>query len=76
MLLLIGGRYLTFQTLYGLRIYWICGAALCVGGLALALLRAPAPISAFTGAVIELGFAAFVFMRPPPPDMKRPEAHQ
>ena len=52
---------------YGLRVYWICGAALCVGGLALALLRAPAPISAFTGAVIELGFAAFVFMRPPPP---------
>ena len=65
MLLLIGGRYLTFQTLYGLRVYWICGAALCVVGLALALLRAPAPISAFTGAVIELGFAAFVFMRAP-----------
>ncbi len=65
MLLLIGGRYLTFQTLYGLRVYWICGAVLCVCGLVLALLRAPAPISAFTGAVIELGFAAFVFMRAP-----------
>ena len=28
MLLVIGGRYLTFATLYGLRVYWACGAAL------------------------------------------------
>lgn len=30
MLLAIGGRYLTFQSLYGLRIDWYGGAALCL----------------------------------------------
>jgi len=63
MLLLIGGRYLTFQTLYGLRIYWVCGAVLCVAGLALGLARAPAAVSALSGAGIELAFAALVFAR-------------
>ena len=61
MLLIIGGRYLTFQSLYGLRIYWACGAILCIAGLALALARAPVPIGAFAGASIELIFAALVF---------------
>ena len=61
MLLLIGGRYCTFQTLYGLRIYWLCGAALCLAGLALGLARAPAHLSALAGAAIELAFAAVVF---------------
>ena len=58
MLLVIGGRYLTFQTLYGLRAYWVCGALLCAAGLALALTRAPAVTGAFTGAAVELVFAA------------------
>ena len=61
MLLLIGGRYFTFRTLYGLRIYWFCGALLCLAGVALALARAPAHLSALTGAGIELVFAAIVF---------------
>jgi hypothetical protein len=61
MMLLIGGRYLTFQTLYGLRIYWLCGAVLCLAGLALGLERAPAFLSALSGAGIELVFAALVF---------------
>jgi hypothetical protein len=57
MLLVIGGRYLTFQTLYGMRIYWLLGAVLCVAGIALALVRAPAHASALTGGLIELVFA-------------------
>ena len=61
MLLVIGGRYLTFQTLYGLRVYWACGALLCIAGLALALARTPPVAGAFTGAAIELVFAVFVF---------------
>ena len=61
MLLVIGGRYLTFQSLYELRIYWVCGAALCFAGLGLALARAPIAVSALSGAAIELIFAAFVF---------------
>ena len=61
MLLVIGGRYLTFQTLYGLRAYWACGALLCIAGLARALARAPAVVGAFTGATIELVFAVLMF---------------
>ena len=63
MLLVIGGRYLTFQTLYGLRVYWACGAILCMAGLALALARAPAVAGAFAGAAIELVFAVVMFMQ-------------
>jgi hypothetical protein len=61
MLLVIGGRYLTFQSLYGLRIYWLLGATLCAAGVALALARLPASVSALSGAAIELVFAALVF---------------
>ncbi len=63
MLLVIGGRYLTFQTLYGLRIYWVLGALLGATGLALALLRAPPVIGAFAGAGIELTFAVVLFVQ-------------
>jgi hypothetical protein len=61
MLLLIGGRYLTFQSLYGLRIYWIIGATLCIAGLALGLARASVPVSALVGSAMELIFATLVF---------------
>lgn len=63
MLLVIGGRYLTFQTLFGLRLYWLCGALLCAAGFALALTRAPAVTGAFTGAAIELVFAVLLFVQ-------------
>ena len=61
MLLTIGGRYLTFATLYGLRIYWACGAALAGAGFALAVLGASSAVIALTGSVIELLFAALIF---------------
>lgn len=63
MLLVIGGRYFTFQTLYGLRVYWVCGAVLCAAGLGLALVHAPAVTGAFAGACIELVFAAVLFIQ-------------
>lgn len=61
MLLLIGGRYLTFRTLYGLRVYWVLGASLGVAGLLLAVLLVRPSWAAFTGAGIELAFAAVLF---------------
>lgn len=61
MLLVIGGRYLSFQTLYGLRAYWVCGALLCTAGVGLALTRAPVIAGAFAGAIVELVFAAVLF---------------
>lgn len=63
MLLVIGGRYLTFQSIYGLKVYWALGAVLCAAGFGLALLRAPVAVSALLGGLIELGFSLFVLFQ-------------
>ena len=60
-LLVIGGRYFSFQTLYGLRAYWICGGALCTAGFVLVLTRAPVFAGALAGAAIEIIFAVVIF---------------
>lgn len=60
MLILIGGRYLTFQTVYGLRVYWVCGTVLSLTGTALAVGRAPAYLSALSGGILELLFTASI----------------
>ena len=62
MLLVIGGRYLSFSTLYGMRIYWACGAALASTGCLLAASSAAPSTSAFAGAAIEGTFAAAIFV--------------
>jgi hypothetical protein len=61
MLLVIGGRYLTFQSMYGMRVYWACGAALGVAGYLLTKNGAPMAVAAFTGSAIEFAFAAFIY---------------
>lgn len=61
MLLIIGGRYLTFGLLYGMRAYWVLGFALAGAGFGLGVL-APAPVvSAGIGAAIEFVFAIAIF---------------
>jgi hypothetical protein len=65
MMVIIGGRYLTFATLYGMRIYWICGGLLVVAAMVLVTLGASATTAAFSGAVIELAFAMMVFKTVP-----------
>jgi hypothetical protein len=60
MLLLIGGRYLTFHTLYGLKVFLAFGAALIAAGFALLRLQALFNLGPFIGAAIELLFATFV----------------
>jgi hypothetical protein len=62
MLLIIGGRYLTFATLYGTRIYWACGAALAMAAYPLAKMGATPATGAFAGAGIEVAFAVAVFV--------------
>lgn len=57
MLLVIGGRYFSFATLYGLALYRVLGGALCGAAFGLAFLRAGLPAGAFTGAAIEAAFA-------------------
>lgn len=62
MLFVIGGRYLCFQTLFGNRVYWIFGAVLALAGYGLASLHAPVALGAFTGAAIEIAFAALLLV--------------
>jgi hypothetical protein len=57
MLLVIGGRYTVFATLYGLRLYWVLGLALAAAGFALTALNVEARFIALTGAAVELVFA-------------------
>jgi len=62
MLLVIGGRYLTFATLFGMRLYWVLGLALAGAGFALGYgMEAPA-LTAVVGASIELVFAIAAFV--------------
>jgi hypothetical protein len=56
MLFVIGGRYLTFATLFGTKLFWVCGAALALAGYELASLHAAPATAAFAGGAIEIMF--------------------
>jgi Na+-translocating ferredoxin:NAD+ oxidoreductase RnfD subunit len=58
-MLIIGGRYTVFHTLYGPKIYWPFGIFLALAALMLAFFRAPPGVSASVGALIELGFGIY-----------------
>ena len=62
MLLVIGGRYLTFGSLFGMRIYWALGLTLAITGYFLGRAGAPPAVSAFIGAAIEAAFAVTVLV--------------
>ncbi|MDB6095109.1 MAG: hypothetical protein JWM32_2671 [Verrucomicrobia bacterium] len=62
MLFIIGGRYLTFSTIFGARTYWFCGAALALAGFALGRANASPTFGAFSGAAIEAMFAVTIFV--------------
>ena len=57
MLLIIGARYLSFQTLYGLTIYWFLGGVLIIAGFVSALFNFPFIFGAYAGGIIEVLFA-------------------
>ncbi len=56
MLAVIGMRYLTFKTLYGLKTYWLLGATLVFSAWLLLALNAPFYLGALTGSAIEFLF--------------------
>jgi hypothetical protein len=62
MLLVIGGRYLTFSLLFGLRLYWVIGLALAVAGYLLGKATVAPAWSGFTGAAIEALFATVMLI--------------
>ena len=61
MLFVIGGRYLTFSTLYGMRIYWAFGATLTASAMLLVFLHAPVFAGAYAGALIEYAYGISIF---------------
>jgi hypothetical protein len=61
MLLVIGGRYFTFATLYGTRMYWALGGILVIAAFVLVTTRMPPVVGALTGGLIEIVFAAALF---------------
>lgn len=60
MLMIIGARYLVFQTLYGMKIYWVIGGLLILAGGACIVLNQPFVYAAFIGAAIELIFGFII----------------
>jgi hypothetical protein len=63
MLLVIGGRYLVFGTVYGMRLYWALGLALASAGFSLAWLGVAALVVVAAGAVIEAVFGVACIAR-------------
>ena len=63
MLVIIGARYLLFATLFGMRVYWVCGVVLAASGYVLAINDAPFWAGAWAGAGIEYLFAVIVFLQ-------------
>ena len=62
MLLVIGGRYLTFAVVFGLQIYWALGLSLATAAFLLVKINASPTLGAFTGSAIELVFSASLFL--------------
>ena len=61
-LMIVGGRYLTFATIYGTRLYWLLGALLGVGGYLGFALGFPPHVTALLGASIELAFGSILLV--------------
>ena len=61
MLMIIGARYLVFNTLYGIKTYWVLGILLMLSGMLCILLNANFVIGAFIGGVTEILFALVIF---------------
>ncbi|HUH32759.1 MAG TPA: hypothetical protein VLZ28_02335 [Daejeonella sp.] len=62
MLLIIGGRYLTFATLFGARIYWALGITLGLTAYFLFKLNAEPHISILVASAIEVSFGLVMFV--------------
>lgn len=57
MVLIIGGRYLLFSSIYGMRIYWALGAALVLAGIGGFIFNTPFYLIGLIGGIIEVLFS-------------------
>lgn len=73
MLLVIGGRYMVFATLYGMQLYWALGSGLAGVGILGGWLGAPALALALGGAMIEIAFGTAGVVRHRAGQAKDPE---
>jgi hypothetical protein len=62
MMFVIGGRYMTFATLFGLRVFWICGFTLAATAYVLMHFQSVPAVSACMGGAIEAGFAVAILV--------------
>ena len=62
MLMTIGIRYFVFQTIYGMKFYWILGLFLIIAGVFCLILNKAFYLGAITGGIIELVFGTFVII--------------
>lgn len=62
MLMIIGGRYLTFASIYGIRLYWILGAVLGIAAYFLFSFNVKSFGSLITGSLIEISFGFFMLI--------------
>ena len=63
MLLIIGVRYLLFNTLYGSRIYWLLGMVLMLAGTLCIVLEADFMLGAFIGGITEIIFSVIILVQ-------------
>ena len=61
MMMIIAGRYLTFASIYGIRLYWVLGTILGVAAYALFGMEAGGFHSALTGGLIEIIFGTVIY---------------
>lgn len=61
MLMIIAGRYLTFASIYGMRLYWVLGTILGLAAYTLFKMEAGSLPSALTGGLIEIIFGIVIY---------------
>ncbi|ROI00176.1 DUF7010 family protein [Chryseobacterium daecheongense] len=61
MMMIVGGRYLTFASLYGTRLYWMLGGALGLAAYSLFTMKVEADISSLVGGLIEILFSFIIY---------------
>ena len=63
MLMIIGIRYFVFQSIYGMKLYWILGLVLIIAGVFCLISNQSFYYVGITGGVIELIFGVFVVLK-------------
>ena len=63
MILIIGGRYLIFSSIYGMRIYWVFGATLILAGIFGVLFNKQFHLMGIVGGIIEILFSFIIIKK-------------